>query len=82
VIVLATKILDVSQLLRVIGSALAAGIGFSLVFSLVIYGFARAGEHRQHARPVVAGAHAALASVALVACLAAVAFGVTVMLSK
>jgi Na+-translocating ferredoxin:NAD+ oxidoreductase RnfA subunit len=79
---LATKILDVSQLLRVIGSALAAGIGFSLVFSLVIYGYARAGEHRQHARSTLAGAHAALATVALLSCLAAVAFGVTVMLSK
>ena len=81
-IALATKILDVSQLLRVVGGALAAGIGFSLVFSLVIYGFARAGEHRQQARPAIAGAHAVLASVALLATLAAVAFGVSVMLSK
>lgn len=79
---IATKILDVSQLLRVIGSALTAGIGVSLFFSLVIYGAVRAGEHRHQSRPVVAGAHVLLATLALAVCLAAIVFGVSVMLKK
>ena len=76
------EVVDPSQLLRVVATALVAGVGLSLVFSLVIFGFVRAGEHRHQARPFVAGSHALLASLALLACFGAVAFGVTVMLSK
>jgi hypothetical protein len=76
------EIVDPSQLLRVIVTALVAGVGISLVFSLVILGFVRAAEHRQHDRTLAAGAHALLASLALLGCLAAIVFGVSVMLSK
>lgn len=79
--VAATKIVDVGQLAQVVYVALIAGIGVSLAFSLVIRGAVRAGEHR-HERPVLAGAHALLAVVGLLAVIAAVAFGVSAMLSK
>lgn len=77
----ATKIVDLGQLAQVIEVALVAGIGVSLAFSLVIRGAVRAGEHRR-TRPVVAGAHALLATVALLAVLAAIVFGISTMLAK
>lgn len=79
---LASQIVDVSQLLRVVVAALIAGIGVSIAFSLVIYGSVRASERRQAARPLAAGAHALVAALGLAACLGAIAFGITVMLSK
>jgi hypothetical protein len=80
--VIATDVLDVGQLGRVVEAALIAGIGVSLAFSLVIRGAVRATECRHQARPVAASAYALLATVALIAVLAAIGFGVTVMLSK
>jgi hypothetical protein len=78
----AAAIVDGGQILRVVAVALAAGVGVSLVFSLVIWGAVRAGERRQQDRVLVAGAHALLSALALIATLAAVVFGVSVMLSK
>jgi uncharacterized membrane protein YjgN (DUF898 family) len=77
----ATKILDVGQLAQVVEAALIAGIGVSIAFSLVIRGAVRAGEHRQ-SRPLRAGAYALMATVALLAVFGAIAFAVTVMLTK
>lgn len=74
-------IVDLHQLLEVVEASLIAGIGISIAFSLVIRGATRAAEER-HTRPVVAGAHALLAVVALAVVLAAVAFGLSVMLRK
>jgi hypothetical protein len=79
---IATKIVDTAQLLRVVEASLIAGVGISLVFSLVILGVVRAGERRQQSRPLAASAHAVLAVLALAACVAVIAYGVSVMLSK
>lgn len=79
---IATKIVDVGQLLRVVEASLIAGVGISLVFSLVVRGAVRADERRQQSRHLSASAHALLALVALVACAAVIAFGVSIMLSK
>jgi hypothetical protein len=81
VIAAATKILDVGQLAQVIEVALIAGIGVSLAFSLVIRGTVRASEHRQ-SRPLLAGSHMLMAGLGLLVVLAAIAFGVSAMLSK
>jgi hypothetical protein len=78
----ATKIVDGGQLLRVVEASLIAGVGITLVFSLVIRGAVRADERRQQSRPVSATVHAVLAVLALAACVAAVAYGVSIMLSK
>ena len=75
------SVVDLGQLLEVVEASLIAGIGISIAFSLVIRGAVRASEHRQ-TRPFSAGVHAALALVALLACLAAIVFGVSTMLSK
>lgn len=81
-IALATKVLDIGQLAQVVEAALIAGIGVSIAFSLVIRGAVRAGEHRQRSQPIAATAYAAMATIAMLACLGAIVFAVTVMLSK
>ena len=78
---LATKIVDVGQLAQVIYVALIAGVVVSLAFSLVIRGAVGAGEHRR-SRPVLAGAHGLLAVIGMLVVVAAIAFGVSTMLSK
>lgn len=77
----AASVLDIGQLAQVVEASLIAGIGISIAFSLVIRGAVRASEHRQ-TRPLSAGLHALLAVVGLIVCLAAIVFGVSVMLSK
>ena len=79
--VLAAQVVDVGQLAQVVYVALIAGVVLSLAFSLVIRGAVRAGEHRR-SRPVLAGAHALLATLGLLVVLAAIVFGVSTMLSK
>jgi hypothetical protein len=76
------QIVDVGKLLQTIEAAAIAGVGISIAFSLVIYGFARAGEHRAQSHPVAATAHVALGLAALVVCGLGVAFGLSTMLSK
>lgn len=78
---LATKVIDVGQLVQVVYVALIAGVGVSIAFSLVIRGAVRASEHR-HSRPLLAGAHGLAAVVALLLVFAAIGFGVSTMLSK
>lgn len=78
---LATKVVDVGQLAQVVYVALIAGVVLSLAFSLVIRGAVGAGEHRR-SRPLLAGVHGLLAVVALLVVVAAIAFGVSTMLSK
>lgn len=80
-IALATKVFDVGQLAQVVEAGLIAGVGISLAFSLVIRGAVRASEYRQ-SRPVAAGLHALMATVAMLVVLAAIVFGVSVMLTK
>lgn len=78
----AAKIVDWSQLLEVVEAGLIAGVGISVVFSLVIFGTVRAQEHRQASRHAQAAAHGLLALVALAVSIGAVAFGVSTMLTK
>jgi hypothetical protein len=79
---IATKVLDVGQLLQVVEAALIAGVSVSIAFSLVIRGAVRAGERRQRRQPLAATGYTLLATLALLFCFAAIAFGVSVMLSK
>jgi hypothetical protein len=76
------KVLDAGQLLEVVEASAIAGIGVCVAFSLVIRGAVRAGERRQQGQPVVASAYALMATLALLVCFGAIAFAVTVMLSK
>jgi hypothetical protein len=78
----ATQVFDGAQLLNVVEAALIATVGVGICFSLAIRGAVRAGEARQQSRALAAGVHALLAVVAFAACIGAVVFGISVMLSK
>jgi hypothetical protein len=75
-------IVDWSTLLELAGAALAAGVGVTAAFSLVIYGAARASDMRRADRTLAAGAYGAIAALALAACAALVVYGIQVMVEK
>jgi hypothetical protein len=73
---------EVGKLAEVMWVSLLAGVGISAVFSLVVYSGARAGEARRAGRSGAATAFGVLAVLGLVAFLAGVIIGVTIMLHK
>ena len=75
-------LVEVEALLEVIVAALVAGVGVTVLFSMVIYLATRASELRQDGAPVLAFFLGAIAVVGLVACLAIVALGIHVMAQK
>jgi hypothetical protein len=79
--VLAT-VVNWSTLLELAGASLAAGVGVTAAFSLVIYGAARASDMRREDRVLAAGVYGAIAALALAACGALVVYGIQVMLEK
>jgi hypothetical protein len=72
----------VSELLEVVVASLVAGVGVTVLFSMVIYCATRAAELRQAQAPVLATLLGGIAMVGLVACLAVVAVGIHVMTQK
>ena len=75
-------LVDTSALAKVVVAGLVAGIGITVAFALVILGATRFSDMRQEARPIEAGAFAAVAGVALAACVAAIVVGIVVMTTK
>lgn len=80
--VLLGDVVHVGELLEVVWTSLAAGIGVCAVFSLAIVGFARAIDMRREGQAVAASAYTVLMVVAFLAVMAVVIFGVIVMTSK
>lgn len=76
------QIVDVGDLLSVIWSSLAAGVGVCVVFSIAILGFARAVDMRQEGNAIAMAAYSVVTVVGVVAVLALVVFGVVVMTQK
>ena len=75
-------VIDFHALGQVIWVSLAAGIGVTILFSLVIWGADRAGAARRGGQDGQALAYGALAVTAMVVFAVAVILGVFVMLSK
>ena len=73
---------DGHLLVQVVWVSLAAGIGISVLFSLVIHGGAKAGDARRAGHGVAAAAYFTLASVAFVLFLGGVVLGVQTMIEK
>jgi hypothetical protein len=73
---------DWAALLEVVWSSMVSGIALVVVASLGILGAARAGTLRRDGERMAATAYGTLAVVCALACLAGVAFGVSVMLQK
>jgi hypothetical protein len=73
---------DTQLLWEVIWVSFAAGLGISVLFSLVILGSARAADSRRTGRAGAAAGWAALAAVAFLLFAAGVALGVQEMAAK
>ena len=71
-----------SDILEVVWVSLVAGVLVCFAYSLVVLGSARADEARRNGRGAASVAFGALAAIALAACIAAVVYGVHVMVSK
>lgn len=80
--VLAAAALTAGTLVKVVISALAAGIGVTVAFSTVIYCADRASELRRDHRGSAAAALTAAGVVALAACVALVVYGLILVTSK
>jgi hypothetical protein len=75
-------VVDTKVLAEIVGASFAAGIGVTLIFSLVIYGGTRFADLRRDGNPVGAAMFAAAAIVCFLAFVAAVVLGIAVMTSK
>jgi hypothetical protein len=78
----ATAIVNVSTLARVIEGSLIAGIGITIVFSLVIWGATRASDYARNDQRGLAVVHGAIATVALAAVAGSVVYGFTILATK
>ncbi|MGN6868414.1 MAG: hypothetical protein ACTHMY_08430 [Solirubrobacteraceae bacterium] len=74
--------LTVGTLLKVVVSAVAAGIGVTVAFSTVIYCADRASELRRDHRGGPAAALTVAGVVALAACVALIVYGLVLVTSK
>ncbi len=75
-------VVETKQLVETVVASLLAGVGVTVVFSVAIWGVARFADLSRNERPLAAGAAATLAGIAMLATLAAVAFGIVVMTRK
>jgi len=73
---------DFHALGQVVWVSLVAGVGVTVLFSVVVFGAGRAGEARRGGEDGQALAYTALAVIAMLVFSAAVILAVTVMLSK
>lgn len=78
--VLLAELVDLDALAQSMVAALVAGLTVTLAFSLSIFGATRYVDLRRHGREVAALGAAALAALALLATIAAVVFGLIVMI--
>ncbi len=75
-------VVDAEALLSVVAASLVAGLGLTLLFSIAIASATRAAELRRDGRRTGAFALGALVVVGLLGCIALVAVGLEVMVSK
>jgi hypothetical protein len=75
-------IIDTEVLAKLVAAALAAGIGITAVFGLVIYGSTRFSDLRREGNAVGAAVLAVFAVAAFLVFAAAVALGLAIMLRK
>jgi hypothetical protein len=73
---------DGGLLLQVVWVSLLAGIGITAMFSLVIFGSAKAGDARRAGHGIAAAAYLALAVVAFTVFALGVVLGVQTMIEK
>ncbi len=79
---ISASIVSFSTLGKVIEGSLVAGVGITIVFSLVIWGASRANDYARSEHRGLALVHGAIAIVALTAVAASVVYGFTILTSK
>jgi hypothetical protein len=80
--VVAGEIVDWAALFEVVYSALAAGLGVSIAFSIAVAGSTRFADEVRENRMTRAAVFGAIAVLGLLVCLAAIVLGIVVMTSK
>jgi hypothetical protein len=75
-------IVDTTALWQTVVAALGAGVGVTFVFSLGILGSTRVTEMSREGRTAAAFGYGALAVSAVLACAAAITFGIIAMTAK
>jgi hypothetical protein len=75
-------VIQSKELAQTVVASIIAGVGVTVIFSVAIWGAARFIDLNRNQRPLAAGAAAALSTLALLATLASVVFGIIVMTSK
>jgi hypothetical protein len=78
----AAEIVDWGSLLEIVVVSLVAGVGLTAVFSIAVLGAVRSVDSARDGRRITAGAFGAITLVALAACLAAIVYGVAIMVAK
>jgi len=74
--------IDAHLLLRVLYTAVIAGVAVSVVFSLTVYGMTRSSDMRREDRPVAALSYAVLGVVGLALTAALIAYGLLLLTRK
>lgn len=74
--------IDAHLLLRVLYTALIAGVGVAVVFSLTVYGMTRSSDMRREDRPVAAASYALLGLLGLALTAALIAYGLILLARK
>jgi uncharacterized integral membrane protein len=73
---------DAGQLAELVWVALLAGVATSVLFATLVVGATRATDLRREGRHAAATAAMAVSAVAALGCLAGMAFGIAIILSK
>ena len=80
--ILADKIVEWGDLLEVVYSAAAAGLGVALAFSFAVAGATRFADEVRESRMGRAAMYAVVGALGLAICIAAIALGIVVMTQK
>jgi hypothetical protein len=73
---------ETKDLLETVVVSLIAGVGVTAAFSIVIFGIARSADAARDERPMLATAAGGLAALAGLVVIAAIVFGIVVMIQK
>lgn len=74
--------IEVGQLFEVVWASLLAGVGITLIFSLLVYSGARAGEARRDGNSTLSAVFVGLTGLSLLGFVGGVIFGVMILLDK
>jgi MFS family permease len=81
-VTLAAAIVDVHALLELVYVSLIAGVGICVVYAIAVVGITRSHEHKRANQRGAATLYAAVATIAVGACVWAVVAGIMVMTQK